>query len=240
VGVMYFLHPVGYREVDDGSTGPTWLERELERFGITPPETVRPSRHPTAREARAVLESFSAYTARYRVSSNRWEGCIEANADNYDYACLVFGQWNGDEDAPQWCFLKKGDWSLNVAIVERLARFCGPFVITTDAPGVPAVITPGISLHAIEEQQDRAVVWMLTQFVTELFASDEAPGEELMCPICNVGLDIEVAGASDTRSTIEVGCNYGCYATIGYEGALPAWLGSYGETSRSHRGQSPE
>jgi hypothetical protein len=45
----------------------------------------------------------------------------------------------------------KGSPELNVLIVERLSRACGPFVIFPDSGGDGLAITPGIDEQAVAE-----------------------------------------------------------------------------------------
>ena len=223
MGVTYFLLPVGYRSSDDPPSAPSWVDRTLERFGMTPPPASRPGRYPSPREARAVLDSFTGYTTSYEVTQDWWNAWIQSVTDEYDRTCLSFGKWSGDEDSPSLCYFDKGNTDLIVKVTERLTHFCGPLVIDTDAPGIPVIVTPGMTAAEARKQQEAIEAQVMNDLLAELVTSTKAPADTLKCPICLYKLHIFKSSAEPDSGawTVEVECETGHSACISYEGKPP-------------------
>jgi hypothetical protein len=119
----------------------------LERFDMDPPASSTSSRNSSPQELRAVLDELSGYRIEYIVSQDNWQALVEATTGLHFFrpntlVCLV--DFHGDETMPQIFYFEKGDPKLNIQIVERLSRVCGPFYIFPDTGAQPLLVTPGM------------------------------------------------------------------------------------------------
>jgi hypothetical protein len=119
----------------------------LERFDMVPPTSSTSSRNPSPLELRAVLDDLSDYRIEYIVSQDNWQALVEATTGLRLFrpntlVCVV--DFQGDEAMPHIFYFEKGDPKLNIYIVERLSRVCGPFYVFPDTGARPLLVIPGI------------------------------------------------------------------------------------------------
>jgi hypothetical protein len=120
--------------------------QSLRSFGMTPPPPSGPSRNPSLQELRAVLDELAGYTTSYSLSPGNWQASVEATAGfrlfRRETLISVVG-YPVDETAPH-LFYFEGDARLNILIVERLSRLCGPLFVFPDTGARPVLVTPGL------------------------------------------------------------------------------------------------
>ena len=108
----------------------------LENMGLAIPDDWENSRNPTASEVRSVIrqminENNISDEADFRVAGDDLDATIETEQDSAflsveDYAI------DCDEDAPRHLSFQYGEPDLVLPICERLARLCGPFLLTNN------------------------------------------------------------------------------------------------------------
>ena len=142
MGVQYDVIPLGYVHDDYDLT---WLEE----FGISLPEGVPPSRFPTPREIRGILDQLEGYRTIYTVDLYAWAADIaeRAGPEHGHWTTLYVQGFEGDEDQPHPLFFAKGSEELIIRIVEQLAQICGPLIIDNDVDGAPVLVTAGMSVE---------------------------------------------------------------------------------------------
>jgi hypothetical protein len=119
----------------------------LERFDMVPPASSTSNRNPSPQELRTVLDDLSGYRIEYIVSPENWQALVEATTGLRLFrpntlVCVV--DFQGNETTPHIFYFEKGDPKLNIHIVERLSRVCGPFYVFPDTGAQPLLVTPGI------------------------------------------------------------------------------------------------
>ena len=127
----------------------------LRSFGMAPPPPSDPSRNPSPQELRAVLDELAGYSTSYSLSPGNWQASVEATAGfrlfRRETLISVVG-YSVDEAAPH-LFYFEGDARLNILIVERLSRLCGPLFVFPDTGARPVLVTPGL------DPRDAIRVW---------------------------------------------------------------------------------
>jgi hypothetical protein len=98
-------------------------------------------------ELRTVLDGLSGYTTDYLVSAGNWQASVEATTGFpllRSKTLVSVVAFQGDEAMPHIFYFEKGDPKLNILIVERLSRLCGPLFIFPDTGAQPLLVTPGV------------------------------------------------------------------------------------------------
>lgn len=120
--------------------------QSLRSFGMAPPPPSDPSRNPSPQELRAVLDELAGYTTSYSVSPVNWQASVEA-ADGFRLfrreILISVVSYSGHEAAPH-LFYFEGDPRLNILLIERLSRLCGPLFVFPDTGARPLLVTPGV------------------------------------------------------------------------------------------------
>jgi hypothetical protein len=102
-----------------------------------------PSRYPSAREVRAILDALEGCRVRYMVGTSWWEARVEEldRTRGISYSDIVGGPFASDEDAPLQLSFDKGNPDLHLRILARLTVYCGPLLLwPTD--GTPLLVLP--------------------------------------------------------------------------------------------------
>jgi hypothetical protein len=119
----------------------------LRYYDMTPPSPSKPSRNPSPQELRAVLDELSGYTTDYLVSPGNWQASVDAITGLPFFrsgTVVSVVDFQGDETMPHIFYFEKGDPKLNILIVERLSRLCGPLFVFPDTGARPLLVTPVI------------------------------------------------------------------------------------------------
>ena len=122
---------------------------------MTPPPSSGLSRNPSPLELRTVLDGLPGYTTDYLVSPGNWQASVEAATGLRVFrseTLISVVDYSGNETAPH-VFYFEGDPRLNILIVERLSRLCGPLFVFPDTGARPLLVTPGI------DPTDAVKVW---------------------------------------------------------------------------------
>jgi hypothetical protein len=119
----------------------------LESFDMVLPTPSPSSRDPSPQELRAVLDKMPDYRIEYFVTQENWQALVEATTGirlfrPNSLICVV--DFRGDETVPHTFYFEKGDPKLNIHIVERLSRICGPLYIFPDTGTQPLLVTGGM------------------------------------------------------------------------------------------------
>ena len=139
MGIQYYIVPLGsYGGRSDA------LASSLEAFGITIAVDQSPSRYPTPREIRAVLDQLDGYAVTYHVDAYTWWADVTDAVDpqHARWTSLIVQDFEGVEDEPHEFYFAKGWEDLIIQIVEKLSRVCGPLVLIDDINWMPLLITP--------------------------------------------------------------------------------------------------
>jgi len=118
----------------------------LKHYEIDSASASASNNNPSPLELRAVLDDLTGYATDYQVSPGNWQALVEATTGLKflrpgTLVCVV--DYQGDETKPHIFYFDKGDLKLNILIVERLSRLCGPFYIFPDTGAKPLLVTPG-------------------------------------------------------------------------------------------------
>ena len=108
----------------------------LENMGLVLPDDWQKSRGPTAAEVRSVIsqlasESEVSIETDFRVAGGDLEATIGAEQDSTILSIDDYVK-DCDEDTPRHLSFQYGDPELVTLICERLARLCGPFLLTNN------------------------------------------------------------------------------------------------------------
>lgn len=127
-----------------------------------------PSRYPTLREIRDILDHLENYTVTYTVDFIARADPFSATAtqlqrgwqaDIFDprawkgrhyegqWATLVVLQYQGNDDLPHPFYLSKSSGEVSLLILQRLSQVYGPLVVMADDGSDPIVVTPDLDLH---------------------------------------------------------------------------------------------
>ena len=121
---------------------------------MAPPPPSNPSRNPSPQELRTVLDELPGYNTDYLVSPGNWQASVEATAGLPLFrseTLISIVDFRGDETRPHLFYFDNGNPKLNVLIVERLSRLCGPLFVFPDTGARPLLVTPGIdSIGAVK------------------------------------------------------------------------------------------
>ena len=138
MGVHY--SPIPLDEFLGSDEATAWLED----YGLRLPESPLPSRYPTASEIRMVIEALADYDVEYSRGDDTWVALVSDRRDpqNGLWASIyVFGD-AAEENVPQSFYFERGDPELVARVTERLARYCGPFVLLTNGEEPQLVLPP--------------------------------------------------------------------------------------------------
>jgi hypothetical protein len=130
----------------------------LRSYNIVPPSPSSPCTNPSPQQVRTVLDELPGYTIDYFVSPGNWQASVEATAGLplFRSGTLVsIVDFQGDETRPHLFYFEGGDAKLNIRIVERLSRRCGPLFVFPDTGARPLLVTPGL------DPVDAVKVWEL-------------------------------------------------------------------------------
>jgi hypothetical protein len=135
VGVSHLVIPAS--EVDDAA----WLRDS----GIELPGGGSESRWPTPNELKEVLGALAGTTVTFRPNTaGGWDAeVVDASRGYSGPSVTIWVTGIQDPDRPTRFALHKPDLGLAIAIVERLARLCGPFLMMDDADVRPVLVTAG-------------------------------------------------------------------------------------------------
>lgn len=123
---------------------------------MTPPPSSGPSRNPSPLELRTVLDRLPGYATDYFVSPGNWQASVEAATGLRVFrseTLISVVDYSGNEATPHVFYFNDGDPRLNILIVERLSRLCGPLFVFPDTGARPLLVTPGI------DPTDAVKVW---------------------------------------------------------------------------------
>lgn len=129
--------------------------QSLQLFDMASPPSSGPSRNPSPQELRTVLDELAGYTTDYSVSPGNWQASVEATAGFPLFrreTLISVVDYSGLEATLHLIYFE-GDPRLNILIVERLSRLCGPFYVFPDTGARPLLVTPGI------DPTDAVKVW---------------------------------------------------------------------------------
>jgi len=130
--------------------------RSLRSFGMAPPPPSGPSRNPSPQELRTVLDELAGYRTSYSVGPGNWQASVDAIAGFPLFrreTLISVVDYSGQETVPH-LFYFEGDPRLNILIVERLSRLCGPLFVFPDTGARPVLVTPGL------DPRDAVRVWI--------------------------------------------------------------------------------
>jgi hypothetical protein len=133
-----------------------WAADSLRRYNMGPPSPSEVGRNPTPRELRTVLDELSGYTVDYLVGPGNWQADVDAKTGLRPFRSTTLVSvidFQGEETTPHLFCFEKGDLTLNILIVERLSRLCGPLFVVPDTGARPLLVTPGI------DPKDAVKVW---------------------------------------------------------------------------------
>ena len=110
------------------------------------------SRYPSPNELRTVLDALENCTVHYSVSTNSWVADVAVidEITPSDSHVMVVG-YRGDENAPHKFFFEKGATDLNLHILYRITKICGPLVLVPQI-GRPLLVTPDAPEDALVPQ----------------------------------------------------------------------------------------
>ncbi len=138
---------VAYNVISAGAVQQYPFAVQTLRFhDITPPHSSGPSSNPSPLELRTVLDGLPGYTTDYSVSPGNWQVSVEATAGLpllRRETLISVVDYSGHEATPHLLYFE-GDPRLNILIVERLSRLCGPLFVFPDTGARPLLVTPGI------------------------------------------------------------------------------------------------
>lgn len=106
-----------------------------------------PGRNPSPQQLRTVLDALSGYATDYQVSRDNWQASVNATTGLRLFrpnTLIAVVDYLGDETMPHLFYFGGGDPKLNILIVERLSRLCGPLFVFPDTGAQPLLVTPGI------------------------------------------------------------------------------------------------
>jgi hypothetical protein len=139
---------VAYNVISAGVVDQYPFAVECLRFcEIVPPSASEPGRNPSPQELRAVLDDLPGYKTDYLVSPGNWQASVGATTGLRLFrseTLISVVDFRGDETLPHLFYFDKGDLRLNILIVERLSRLCGPLFVFPDTGARPFLVTPGI------------------------------------------------------------------------------------------------
>ena len=140
----YDLMPLG--PIDDN-----WLQNFAGRLGLVIPEGWKNSRNPTAAEIRFVAchlakEGFFTELPEFNVRGGDLEAVLNIGGDETLLAVEDYAA-DHDEDKPHPISFTYGTPELVLPICERLARLCGPFLLTMDGAFF-VIVTAGVPSYA--------------------------------------------------------------------------------------------
>ena len=122
--------------------------QSLRFHDMTPPPSPGLSRNPSPLELRTVLDGLPGYyTTDYLVGPGNWQASVEAASGLRIFrseTLISVVDYSGNETAPHVFYFDEGDPRLNILIVERLSRLCGPLFVFPDTGGRPLLVRPGI------------------------------------------------------------------------------------------------
>ena len=118
----------------------------LNKVDLPLPNPRSPSRAPMVEDFRAVLDDWTACDYGESVRGKELEICVTAR-DGYDSTFIFINDYETDqtdEERTDRLRFNNGSAELLVALTERLARLCGPFLLIESGGGV-VVVGPGTS-----------------------------------------------------------------------------------------------
>ena len=128
----------------------------LRTYGMVPPSVPGPSREPSPQDLRTVLDALPGYATDYLASPGNWQASVKATTGLRLFrpgTLITVVDFQGDEARPHLFYFDKGEPTLNILIVERLSRLCGPLFVFPDTGARPLLVAPGI------DPRDAVQVW---------------------------------------------------------------------------------
>ena len=103
------------------------------------------SRYPTPREIQQTLEALDGYRVEHFRGTGHWYATVWP-AGREGWATLIVPDYDGRDDVARSFYFEKGSPELNLLILERLSRVCGPLVIVPDTGSDPVIVAPGLDI----------------------------------------------------------------------------------------------
>lgn len=125
----YDLIPLG--PIDD-----EWLKKFAGKLGLVIPDDWENSRNPAAAEVRFVVrhladEGFFTEPPEFYVRGGDLEAVLSIGRDATHLAVADYAE-DHNEDTPRFISFTYGTPELVLPVCERIARLCGPFLLTLD------------------------------------------------------------------------------------------------------------
>jgi hypothetical protein len=137
MGVLYSAIPLYFFQQEAGVAYLEENDIHTDVFGT-------PSRYPTRREIRSVLDNLAGYKVEYGSSGSGYITDPVKGYEGMSASLQIINQDNEqiDDDTPCHFYFSKGWAELNLEILKRLSAICGPFIFMDDCSCVPVLVEP--------------------------------------------------------------------------------------------------
>jgi hypothetical protein len=163
MGVLYSAIPLSEFQAPGGID-------YLEEHGVHADVFGTPSRYPTRREIRSVLDSLAGYKVEYEPDGSADIVDAVKGYEGMSASLQIITKDNepSDDDTPCFHFYFSKGWAeLNLEILKRLSIICGPFICMDDSSCVPVLVEP---------DTDPEIVWRA--WYPELYEKSERTHEK--------------------------------------------------------------